>query len=101
MPHTAHARQGHVRLEAAWVRVEADGARGTLVGTIQRGERLARLYARPQHARLAPTEGADALDGDRKRLGVNLRQQSSELVGRAVIDVADEAQRDVHVVRID
>ena len=82
-------------------RPEVDPERIAAIGWSQGGELIARLDAGPQHPAVPAAECARTLDRHGERLALDLSQQRCELVGGAVVDVAGEAQRDVHVLGVD
>ena len=65
---------------------------------LQMNQRLVRPHARPQGVRFAAAEIADAGKFERERRRANRGQCIVDIAGAPFIDLADKAQRQVHLV---
>ena len=93
------AGDGDVRVERLQVRLEAGAEDGILDVLMQREEvRVALADAGPDDARTAPrAERAEALERQEERRDAHGREALMELFFRRALDVAEEAEREVHL----
>jgi len=91
----------HMRRELAGVRLKTDALADPLDLALQ-GEHVRRLREPgPDRVRLFGAEGTDALQPELEFRSIYPVQPVDDLIGRAAIDIADEAQGDVIIFNVD
>ena len=100
-PRAPEPRQRHMRLEIAPLRRQSCIARRAFVGPPQRLESLRRLDIGKDRARLAAAETAEAVQPELERRRDDLAESGGKVPRRVPINIADEAQRQVIILRID
>ena len=91
-------RRRHVRLEGVGITLQA--SRAPPAHSTMQCSRPRPTPASPEHARLAASK-APTPQSLSPRFGFDVAQATGEIVGRTLVNIAGEAQGDVHILGLD
>src|SRR4029453_7852203 len=90
-----------MRLEVAPLGPKPSFARGALVGPAQCGKPVGRRKLGKDRARLVAAEAAKPVELELERSSSDLAQGEGEVMRGRAVDIADEAERQMVILRID